>query len=157
MHFPYNKNKIFASKIWLIGRSYAAAIERTKTGKSLNTIIDDFWTELEPGQQWLDESLQALNQTPIDDMKGKLDIIFKIHNEFTEIMKKTTNLEKRSLSSKYLHFHCPNAFFIYDSRARKSINKLVGGKKVTNYTGDAEYIGFYLKVLELQNFFKQKT
>ena len=62
--------------------------------------------------------------------------------------------EKRSLASKYLHFHFPKLFFIYDSRActeiknyvseRKEINNV---KRVIPYDNgyDKEYYDFYLK------------
>jgi hypothetical protein len=36
-----------------------------------------------------------------------------------------TQREKRSLASKYLHFHVPHVFYLYDSRARRAITKVV--------------------------------
>jgi hypothetical protein len=33
------------------------------------------------------------------------------------VLRDLTGLEKRALASKYLHFHLPRLFFIYDSRA----------------------------------------
>ena len=69
---------------------------------------------------------------------------------FTEL----TGLEKRSLASKYLHFHCPNKFFIYDSRARAAIGKIVKkpNKKILTEIAeyDAEYGDFVCRMLELQ-------
>ena len=39
------------------------------------------------------------------------------HQILTQQLKVITELDKRSLASKYLHFHVPKCFFIYDSRA----------------------------------------
>ena len=40
-------------------------------------------------------------------------------------LKEPTEQNKVSLASKYLHFHQPESFFVYDSNARKAINQLV--------------------------------
>jgi len=39
-------------------------------------------------------------------------------------LNKVTGLNKRSFSSKYLHFHLPDLFFIYDSRAVFAMKQL---------------------------------
>jgi len=39
---------------------------------------------------------------------------------FTDI----TGWEKRALASKYLHFHRPDLFFFYDSRAKRALGKV---------------------------------
>ena len=83
--------------------------------------------------------------------------IFTHHKQVMDIMQRATTMDKRSLTSKYLHFHCPNAFFIYDSRARRAINKLVKKQDTSGYTGDAEYVEFFLRVLKLQQFIKEQT
>ena len=65
-------------------------------------------------------------------------------------------MEKRSLASKYLHFHCPDKFFIYDSRARSAINKLVKKPDKHMLAGldsyDPEYADFVCRMLELQEY-----
>ena len=66
-----------------------------------------------------------------------------------------TGMKKRSLASKYLHFHCPDKFFIYDSRANQAINKLVKkNKPIVNKCEeyDDEYRAFVCKMIELQNY-----
>ena len=42
--------------------------------------------------------------------------IIDTHNYLTQLLFPITQLEKRSFSSKYLHFHLPELFFIYDTR-----------------------------------------
>ena len=42
----------------------------------------------------------------------------------TDLFKKISGLETRSLASKHLHFHRPDLFFIYDSRAKKRLAEI---------------------------------
>jgi len=63
----------------------------------------------------------------------------------TELFSSISGLEKRSLASKYLHFHVPELFFIYDSRSSKGINlvgKLLGIKARARGIGDPTYEKF---------------
>ena len=53
------------------------------------------------------------------------------HARTTELFTKIRGLEKRSLASKYLHFHVPGLFFIYDARA------IAGMRKVMDVVGRA--------------------
>lgn len=153
----HNEKNIVASKVWLIGRSYAAAIERTKSGEKLETIIDKFWDELKSKSESVDCTLRTISMIPIEEIGNNVQTILDAHKQFMDIIEKATTMDKRSLTSKYLHFHCPNAFFIYDSRARRAINKLVKKQDVNGYSGDAEYVEFFLRVLKLQQFIKEQT
>ena len=65
-----------------------------------------------------------LKTLPIDAAPGCPQSI-EIHKRLQDLFLSFTGLEKRSLASKYLHFHFPNVFYIYDSRARRAIQKLV--------------------------------
>lgn len=156
--YPLHNNKEeIVGKVWLIGRSYAAAIERTKMGGTLETIMDNFLNKLQPRSNYLDEAIKNIKEISVDQVQNNLKTIFELHGNLTQIMFEATNLDKRSLASKYLHFHCPNAFFIYDSRARRAINALVKKQALKGYLGDDEYIEFCLRVLELQKFIKNET
>lgn len=153
----HNNKQIVASKVWLIGRSYAAAIERTKSGEKLETIIDKLWDKLNPESVSIDNTLSTISSISIEEIKNNVQIVLDAHKQLMSIIEKATEMDKRSLTSKYLHFHCPNAFFIYDSRARRAINKLVKKQDINGYSGDGEYIEFYLRVLKLQQFIKEQT
>lgn len=152
-----NKKEIVAGKVLLIGRSYAAALERARIEKSSEQIYDDFLNDVLQNSDIIDGKIKFLNEISLSEIFENLQNIFDLHSLLTSIMEKATGLEKRSLSSKYLHFHCPNAFFIYDSRARMAINALVKKQQILKYKGDNEYIEFYLRALELQNFIKNET
>jgi len=115
--FPeHDTHQKVVSKIWLIGRSYAASIERRKNAFHTG---DSFYLEVvAPGIQksaidsWLNEITE--------EEPGSAKTI-TAHNKLLEVLFSITGLRKRSLASKYLHFHKPGAFFLYDSRARQSI------------------------------------
>lgn len=153
----HNKKEIVAGKVLLIGRSYAAALERARIEKSSEQIYDVFLNDVLQNSDIIDGKIKFLNEISLSEIFENLQYIFDLHSLLTSIMEKATGLEKRSLSSKYLHFHCPDAFFIYDSRARKAINTLVGPQKNFNYKGDNEYIEFCLRVLKLKEFIKKET
>lgn len=72
-------------------------------------------------------------------------------------MRKINKQNKRSFASKYLHFHYPELFFLYDSRANKAINSLVSSRDISKLMFkfkkivDRTYGIYYLKCLYLQN------
>lgn len=152
---------VIVGKIWLIGRSYAAAIERRK-----NAVVvgDDFYYDelapklLEIGPE-LDDRITKLRKSKgliLDDIK----LVLSTHKFLMDIFYELTGLEKRSLASKYLHFHCPEKFFIYDSRARVGIGKLVKRPNkgiLTDVSNcDPEYGDFVCRMLELQEYLDEQ-
>jgi hypothetical protein len=111
------------AKIWLIGRSYAAAIERRRNKIDEN---DNFYVNTvaplmmdSPIDRWIHEAKQY--DCP---SAGSWSTLLKVHFETTQLFKEISGLEKRSLASKYLHFHVPQLFYIYDTRAIEALNKL---------------------------------
>lgn len=100
--------------------------------------------------QDLDSKIALLNSSKsIDDLLDTHAYLMRIFNSLT-------GMDKRSLASKYLHFHCPEAVFIYDSVASTALRKMV--KKPKNIgvylTGnrDAEYVDFCLRAIELRQY-----
>jgi hypothetical protein len=145
------------AKLWLIGRSYAVAIERRKTKNNIN---DDFYDEvIEKFIEFnklhnFDERIKKLKNKDFNE--ETLRDMLLLHAELTNFFYELTELEKRSLASKYLHFHVP-IFPIYDSRASSSINKLVRGeKKDSKLKGDGEYSKFCQKILFLYDTIKKQ-
>ncbi|MFH1311472.1 MAG: hypothetical protein ABIH65_03645 [Nanoarchaeota archaeon] len=146
------------AKIWLIGRSYAASIERRANKKKIN---DDFYDYVVQefikfnNKNKFDEKLTKLKNQELN--KDTLKEILSIHEELTQFFKELTGKEKRSLASKYLHFHIP-LFPIYDLRANSSIKKIVKGTiEDTNLANDEEYSKFCNKILFLYDSIKDKT
>ena len=160
-HPEHDDEHIIVGKIWLIGRSYAAAIERRKNASDSN---DDFYYEvvapkiLSIGKE-LDDRLGTLRKSE-GSIEDNISIILSTHKYLMDAFYELTGLEKRSLASKYLHFHCPDKFFIYDSRARAGIGKLVkrpDKKVLVGMDCDSEYGDFVCRMLELQRFLKDRT
>jgi len=146
------------AKIWLIGRSYAAAIERRKDKSDVN---DDFYlNKVAPAiakssiDSWI---LQAKRfDRPCSDSWSTL---LKVHHETTQLFGRISGLEKRSLASKYLHFHVPQLFYIYDTRAVEALRKL--GSTVcragkSSLKVDNEYRKFSEKCISLQRHIEDK-
>ena len=86
-----------------------------------------------------------------------IELILETHKYLVDLFVSITELNKRSLASKYLHFHRPNLFYLFDSRAANSLRKLVpklANDKYLNY--DSTYTSFYLKAYSLNRFIKNK-
>ncbi len=117
--YHQEQDKIIA-KVWLIGRSYSAAIERRKNKTDIN---DDFYSNVvAPAFQSseLDKCLTNLRHYERITSDNIREILLS-HNYLIQVTKEITALEKRSFCSKYLHFHLPNLFYIYDSRVVESM------------------------------------
>lgn len=156
---PFHQDAdVVVGKIWLIGRSYAAAIERRKNKTELS---DNFYySEVAPkmlsiGNE-LDKRLSDINKVR-HLSEETIDIVLNTHKFLMDAFYDLTQLEKRSLASKYLHFHCPSMFWIYDSRANNAIRKHVALDKKRAYKHyscgcDREYADFSIRMIELQEF-----
>lgn len=159
----HNDPDVIVGKLWLIGRSYAAAIERRKTGDNNDT--EEFYYNIVAPKimsigQELDCRILRLNSfsNPTD---SNLDEILSAHKFLTDAFNEITDLDKRSLASKYLHFHCPNMFYIYDSRSSKKIKKYVqknSPRLYKHYSCDCDttYADFCVRALDLQEFVERK-
>jgi len=137
-------------KIWIIGRSYSASIER-KAGPKMIKGQDFYKDQVAPAiknsdiDAWID-SVSSITRIT----KENSHLALAAHKNVTDLFKKITGIEKRSLASKYLHFHQPNVFFIYDSIANTSIRARLRDKKVRHSYPkgyDNEYSAFVTRCL----------
>lgn len=150
--YPRHKTSQEAiAKIWLIGRSYAAAIERRRNGKHGS---DDFYIETvgpTVAASNIDTLLSSLPRRPAAPVEHLAKTI-KTHKKIMDLFESMTGMEKRSLASKYLHFHRPDLFFIYDSRAQAGIRKLTPSCRyidhipVLKHERDQEYYKFCIRM-----------
>lgn len=142
--FPAHKaDDAIIAKVLIIGRVYAAAIERRHNVKVQG---DDFYTKTVAQnikKSGIDRWLAALpSQLGSDEITTAR--ILETHHKVTDLFSEISDLNKRSLASKYLHFHRPDLFFIYDSRAMAAIRATT--TSVRNYSTisyDREYAGFF--------------
>lgn len=147
-HPKHKTDEEIAAKIWLIGRAYAASIERRKNKTNIN---DDFYTDIVIPKIKHSDIDKWLNEC--EKTKEK-ELCLAVHKKVTNLFKSISGLEKRSLASKYLHFHLPQQFFIYDSRAVSSIKYLLRDLKlektrieIDESNSDKEYALFYSKCI----------
>jgi hypothetical protein len=144
------------AKIWLIGRAYAAAIERRKNQKGDAFIVSDLFYIEQVAPALINSNLDRYitdlrHYSDIDDQN--LEIILRLHKHLVVILEAITHDNKRSLASKYLHFHLPNLFYIYDSRASNALLKYMPRYKTKRYLRgefDAYYNSFFLKMLDFR-------
>ena len=137
------------SKLWLIGRAYSAAIER-KAGSQFK--IDDAANILINSE--IDTHINRLLKINRIDDKN-LELLLQAHKALTDSLKEATGIDKRSLASKYLHFHAPKAVFIYDSIANSKIRLLLNPLQrrfKCNKKYDLPYEGFVRRCLHFRDF-----
>jgi hypothetical protein len=151
-HPAHDHDDVIVAKVWLIGRSYAAAIERKR-----DTVIasdgDSFYEQTvapKIRKSGIDTWFRALSADKSDDLALTLKVHKKVMDLFTEI----SRLKQRSLASKYLHFHFPKRYYIYDSRAHKGIRALTNGIRrhmppLKDY--DDTYARFFLRAHALHS------
>ena len=125
-HPGHTDRRSVTAKVALIGRAYAAGLERRVTppkGQQAIVVIADYF---ERHGAEVDEILAPLH--PIDEplsLQGMATIV-GVHGRFTQLLVGVTTdgRSPRSFASKYLHFHNP-AVPIYDSYALAGIMRLV--------------------------------
>jgi hypothetical protein len=141
------------AKVWLIGRAYAAAIERrrNKTEMNDNYYIDSVAPKIKASK--IDNWIASVSQYNSPSTESFPSLI-RVHLKVTQLFSKISGLEKRSLASKYLHFHLPHLFYIYDTRAVEALrlfSHITGRASKSENLGDNEYRKFFEKCISLQN------
>lgn len=152
--YPYhNDESEIIAKVWLIGRAYVASIERNKINKNIS---DDFYSDIVAPKfkNGFDKILLNIRKLP-RLKEDNIKLLLETHKDVIDFVNKITGDEKRSFASKYLHFHFPSLFFIYDSRVAGVINKIFceidgtrnDAKKLQNLLGrhDNAYADFFIK------------
>lgn len=153
-HPLHNDMPSVIAKVWLIGRAYAAAIERRRNKSDQN---DDFYVQkvgpliIRSGiDSWIESSRQWAKPS-----KESFATLLEAHALTTKLFSDISGLEKRSLASKYLHFHVPSFFYIYDTRAVEALRELssvVGRAGRADVPADNEYRKFAEKCFALQQY-----
>jgi hypothetical protein len=123
-HPAHDDERVVIAKVLLIGRAYSAAIERRKNKKP-DEDTDTFYLErvgpiLRKSKidRWIAEARASRPGT-----RPALATLVKVHGLTTDLFYNISGLEKRALASKYLHFHVPELFYIYDSRAAEALRE----------------------------------
>lgn len=154
-HPDHVDHSIAAAKIWLIGRSYAAAIERRKPPKDEEKPKNFYREHVAPKvcNSEIDERLASLKSFKAVT-QDSFPVIVDTHKYVTDLFGRISGQNNRSLASKYLHFHAPKLFFIYDSIASKGLgrlSKITGRASMLSGCGDNQYRKFAEKCLVLRD------
>lgn len=164
--YPYhNDESEIIAKVWLIGRAYAASIERNKINKNIS---DDFYSDIVAPKfkRGFDQILLNIRNLP-KLKEDNIKTILETHKKVVYFIYEITKDNKRSFASKYLHFHFPSLFFIYDSRVAGVINEIfreIGGtrndsEKLQTLIGkhDDAYANFFIKCFYLWEFCEKNS
>lgn len=150
----HQRDDAVIAKVWLIGRSHSAAIERRKNEAQVPK--DRFYEDqVAPAlrESELDIYLNRLRPYQQIDHQNLHDILDS-HGYLTKVFYDLTQHNNRSLASKYLHFHLPKLFFIYDSWAYTALANLMPHKRVSSIglgaNQDYDYRRFFLLALDLR-------
>ena len=151
-HPGHESDGVILGKIWLIGRAYSAAIERRR-GQG-NGDADAFYESVvapSVRRSDIDKWFDAIRNSDTAD----LSIHLEVHKRLTDLFARISGIDNRSLASKYLHFHFPERYYIYDSRAVGSISMLIKpvGRKLPQLglgIHDHEYACFVVRCIELR-------
>ena len=160
--YPDHKTpEVVVAKLWLIGRSYPVAVERRKNKSRDDQSENDAFYERQVAPELIkskvDDHLARLKEFRQIDAKS-IPVILETHKYLVDLFRKLTDQDKRSLASKYLHFHRPNLFYLYDTRAARGFRKLKPGcrvKQTLKGKFDEEYKTFALKLLDLHEEIKR--
>ncbi|MCL4245644.1 MAG: hypothetical protein KJ002_11015, partial [Candidatus Dadabacteria bacterium] len=136
------------------GRTYSAAIERRKAFLDISGY--DFYPKCvvpRIRESDIDKWFSSLKNIRLAD-HNNMQTILEIHYHVTNLFADISGLEKRSLASKYLHFHFPKLYYVYDARVRAVVKRFMPVKNsVKHYDGyaDNEYRKFYEKCLQIRD------
>jgi hypothetical protein len=100
----------------------------------------------------LDEHLYKVKQFS-EISSESIPIILKTHKYLTDLFARISGKDKRSLASKYLHFHCPSLFFLYDSRAVRGSRAALPRfrTKTPSKNVDSEYSKFFSRATQIRD------
>lgn len=116
-NFKHKRDDVIITKVLFVGRIYAAALERRKINK--NEDASTFYIKRvvpvfkKPEFDVRFAELRKIKMLSIEN----IPIVLETHNYLMKILSKITGHNNRSFCSKYLHFHFPGLFFLYDSIA----------------------------------------
>lgn len=150
---PLHENcGVIAGKIWLIGRAYSAALER-KAGAHFIDGENFLLARAAPmiKKSGIDRWLKTTSKIDRVTLQN-VEAVLSVHKKCTDLFKEIAGSDRRSLASKYLHFHQPNAFFIFDSLANSKIRSFMPRQRFVVPNGcDVPYGGFVVRCLRYRD------
>lgn len=110
----HDNSEATVSKLWLVGRSHSAALERTHVPHA-DRKKEPYWKAAEALRKLrLDDHLDAVRDRGNAYDDAHVEIITECVASVTNVLAGVMGQSKLSLATKYLHFHAP-AVPIFDS------------------------------------------
>ena len=125
--YPGNSNlQEVVTKVMIIGKTQSAPIERRHTSFFPKIKAEDYYKKVadEITTLDLDAELHGMRCTEPSELKDLTPTLY-MHQKIVGAVEKFSKNRHRSFASKYLHFHAPNWFFIFDSIATGALSKQV--------------------------------
>lgn len=110
----HNDLNVVHSKIWLVSYAYSTHLHRKSGSNALGNVAKTLHVADIDSITSLCASIQSINLRNIH-------ISIEVHAKICGILQSVLSVNPRSFVSKYLHFHYPNAFFMYDSKVVRNI------------------------------------
>lgn len=111
------------TKIMIIGKTYSVPIERRRIRPNETKLaIEPYYRAVAKKiiDLDLDAKLREMRRTEPSQLEN-LGEALCMHLRVMNAIKEVSNNEQRSFASKYLHFHAPKWFFIFDSIACRAL------------------------------------
>ena len=162
-HRGHNNIQGTIAKLLIIGRVYAAEIERNHNNTPREKLYKNLALKLKRGG--FDKQLAGVKRSikNIDRINNSnLKKVLAVHKWLmNQIHNSGGPKEAISFASKYLHFHLPNVYFMYDSRAPKGFRTIPVDKKLKQNLDewkkcDAKYGKWFCKLLALRKHIRKK-
>ena len=131
------------AKVLLIGRAYSAAVERKSAPKGADQLYEKVGRAMRKSR--LDRLLRELPDGR-RSWPERLAYAIQVHAYLMKVWGAAGAKGKRSLASKYLHFHRRDIFPMFDSRAAAAIKKVTPDNthidRLPVVSGDTTYKAF---------------
>jgi hypothetical protein len=153
--YPGNSNlQEVVTKVMIIGKTYSASIERRRTSSVPKIKGEDYYKQVasEIKTLALDAELGDMRSSEPSELKN-IKSALRMHQRLVSAVEKFAKIRHRSFASKYLHFHAPNWFFIFDSIASGELKKQVPRPHydaALSGIGDDNYRAFVERAWELR-------
>src|SRR5688572_19718369 len=144
-HHGHRDDAAIVAKVRLIGRTYAASIERRR-GRS-DFYGDEFYIKVvapEMRRSAIDRWFAPLHRL----RRPNADAVLPVHARLTALFERISGQEKRALASKYLHFHFPKAVYLFDERASQAVRRATVARRMPLLSYDrfdVVYARFFLR------------
>lgn len=145
------------AKLWLVGRAYSAAIERRPVTQGVvKESMKAYYRRAAEAliASEIDAAIAALPSNPPESLED-VGRTLPIHMHVMGCIKSVSNADQRSFASKYLHFHRPDWFVMFDSVAVRGLCRLLGrapSRQLRSPLSDAEYTRFVARAWQLRHY-----